>query len=524
MQSRQQRPEPGAVRADQFRLLVDAVKDYAIFLLDPDGRVVSWNAGAERIKGYKAEEILGQSFSRFYEPDDIAAGLPARMLARAAREGRFQGRGWRVRKDGGRFYAQVTLTALVDGEGQLIGYAKITQDVTAELEADRIRREREYQLAEAQAVAKLGSFEWALAGDQVTWSPELYRILGLDRESYGGTIDGLLNLFHPDDRAEVAATLRRAATEGTSFRLQARVLRPTGEVRVLSSWGDVTRDEQGRPLRVLGVCQDVTDWRQREEALVEAQAQAELSRRLQSGLLPSLSLPDPALELRTRYRPGHERALLGADFFDALQLADGTATLLIGDVAGHGPVEAAVGVALRAAWRALVLTGHDAGELLDGLDKVLSRDRQSEELFATVCCCWISPGRDRITVALAGHPPPLLARAGRVETVEVPSGPALGIYDQPYPWEAGQLEADGPWTLLCYTDGLVEGRSTPGSVKRFGIDALEATVAELLAGTGGLQETLDRLLDVVHQANGGDLSDDLAILCLSRTTGGPGHG
>src|SRR5215218_1948858 len=322
MQSRPRASGAGAASAHQFRLLVDAVKDYAIFLLDPEGRVVSWNAGAERIKGYTAEEILGQHFSRFYGPDDVAAGLPAETLARAAKEGRFQGRAWRVRKGGARFYAQVTLTALFDDQGQLIGYAKITQDVTAELEAERVRREREDQLAEAQAVAKLGSFEWALAGDQVTWSPELYRILGLDPESYCGTIDGLLALFHPGDRAEVATTLRRAATEGTSFRLQARILRPTGEVRVLSSWGDVTRDEQGHPLRMLGVCQDVTDWRQREEALVEAQAQAELSRRLQSGLLPSLSLPDPALELRTRYLPGHERALLGADFFDALQLAD----------------------------------------------------------------------------------------------------------------------------------------------------------------------------------------------------------
>jgi PAS domain S-box-containing protein len=530
MQSRQQRPEPGAVRADQFRLLVDAVKDYAIFLLDPDGRVVSWNAGAERIKGYKAEEILGQSFSRFYEPDDIAAGLPARMLARAAREGRFQGRGWRVRKDGGRFYAQVTLTALVDGEGQLIGYAKITQDVTAELEADRIRREREYQLAEAQAVAKLGSFEWDLAGDQVTWSPELYRILGLDPESYCGTIDRLLNLFHPDDRAEVAATLRQAATEGTSFRLRTRVLRPTGEVRVLSSWGDVTRDEQGRPLRMLGVCQDVTDWRQREEALVEAQAQAELSRRLQSGLLPSLSLPEPALELRTRYRPGHERALLGADFFDALQLADDTVALLIGDVAGHAPPEAAVGVALRSAWRALVLTGHGPGELLDGLDKVLACNRQSEELFATVCCCWISPDRERVTVALAGHPPPLLARDGGVEVVEVPAGPALGILDGGVVWEPGQLEVGEDWTLLCYTDGLVEGRSAPGSRDRFGIEALVAAAAGLLGGGAGVDDALERLLDLVHEANGGDLSDDLAILCLTRIgrpavpdPEGPGH-
>src|SRR5678815_1234442 len=102
MQSRQQRSGAGMARDDQFRLLVEAVKDYAIFLLDPDGRVVSWNAGAERIKGYTAEEILGQSFARFYEPDDAGAGVPARMLARAAREGRFQARGWRVRKDGGR--------------------------------------------------------------------------------------------------------------------------------------------------------------------------------------------------------------------------------------------------------------------------------------------------------------------------------------------------------------------------------------------------------------------------------------
>ena len=517
MQSRQEGPIRGVASTDQFRLLVEAVRDYAIFLLDPTGRVVSWNPGAERIKGYAAEEILGQEFTRFYEPDDVAAGLPARMLARAAREGRIQGRGWRVRKDGRRFYAQVTLTALFDPSGQLIGYAKITQDVTAELEAEQARRDREYQLAEAQAVARLGSFEWSLASDQVTWSPELYRILGVDPEAYCGTLDGLLNLVHPDDRAEAAATLRTAASEATSFRMQVRVLRPTGELRVLSSWGDVHRDEQGRPARMLGVCQDVTDWREREEQLIDAQAQAELSRGLQSGLLPSLSLPDPALDLRTRYLPGHERALLGADFFDALPLADGTVALLIGDVAGHGPAEAAVGVALRSAWRALVLTDHGPADLLDGLDKVLACNRQSEELYATVCCCWIDAGRERITVALAGHPPPLLARGGEVQVVEAPSGPGLGIFDHHYPWEAGELEVGGSWTLLCYTDGLVEGRAAPGAVERYGIDALAATAAGLLGHGAGLDELVDGLLDVVHEANGGELSDDVAILCVSST-------
>jgi len=521
MQSRQQRSGAGMARDDQFRLLVEAVKDYAIFLLDPDGRVISWNAGAERIKGYTADEILGQEFTRFYQPDDIAAGLPAEMLARAARDGRTQGRGWRVRKDGRRFYAQVTITALFDGQGQLIGYAKITQDVTDELEAERARRDREYQLAEAQAVAQLGSFEWELASGEVSWSPELCRILGLGPESCRGTLDMLLGQLHPDDRAEAAATLRTAATEGTSFRLQVRIVRPTGELRDLSSWGNVSRDDQGRPAWMLGVCQDVTEWRQREEQLVEAQAQAELSRRLQGGLLPSLALPDPALELRTRYLPGHERALLGADFFDALQLPDGTVALLVGDVAGHGPVEAAVGVALRAAWRALVLTGHRHDDLLDGLDKVLARERESVEMFATVCCCWVGPDRGRVTVALAGHPPPLLARAGRVEVLQVPGGPALGIYDQRYPWPAGVVEVEGPWTLLCYTDGLVEGRRVPGSVERFGVEAVVEAAAGMLGEGSGLEEVLDRLLDVVQEANGGDLSDDVAILCLSsRGQGG----
>jgi PAS domain S-box-containing protein len=229
---------------EQFRLLVEAVKDYAIFLLDPQGRVVSWNAGAERIKGWSAEEILGQEFTRFYEPDDVAAGLPATMLARAAREGRVQGRGWRVRKDGRRFYAHVTITALFDDSGRLVGYAKITQDVTAELEAERALRDREYQLAEAQAVARLGSFEWSLATGEVRWSPELCRILGLDPAACRGPLDALLHRLHPDDRAEAAATLRVAAGQGTSYRLRARILRPSGEVRVLSSWGNVTRDDR----------------------------------------------------------------------------------------------------------------------------------------------------------------------------------------------------------------------------------------------------------------------------------------
>jgi len=282
------------------------------------------------------------------------------------------------------------------------------------------------------------------------------------------------------------------------------------------------RDERGRVQRVIGVCQDVTEQREGERQLAEAHAQAELSHQLQSGLLPVLSLRDSTLVLRTRYLPGQERALLGADFFDALELPDGAVATLIGDVVGHGPAEAAVGVGLRAAWRALILAGHGPGDVLDGLDRVLVSNRPSEEIFATVCCLWVGPDRRRVVVALAGHPPPLLADDGKIEFVDVAGGPALGILEESYyAWQASALEVGDAWALLCYTDGLIEGRRAPGSVERFGMAALGEAAAGLLDQQASVDGLLDGLLEVVLEANGQDLSDDLAILCVA-TSNQPG--
>jgi PAS domain S-box-containing protein len=127
---------------EKFRLLVESVKDYAIFMLDTRGRVATWNAGAERIKGYQAREIIGQHFSVFYAPDDVASGLCERELALAASEGRLETEGLRVRKDGTAFWANVVITALYDQRGTLTGFAKVTRDLTdrRRLEEERIRR------------------------------------------------------------------------------------------------------------------------------------------------------------------------------------------------------------------------------------------------------------------------------------------------------------------------------------------------------------------------------------------------
>jgi PAS domain S-box-containing protein len=130
----------------RFRLLVESVKDYAIFMLDPEGCVTSWNAGAQRTKGYEAVEIIGKHFSVFYPPEDIAAGKCEQELVVASREGRYEEEGWRLRKDGSRFWADVIITALRSEEGSLVGFARVTQDLTARVHAERERaigRERE---------------------------------------------------------------------------------------------------------------------------------------------------------------------------------------------------------------------------------------------------------------------------------------------------------------------------------------------------------------------------------------------
>ena len=123
-----------------FRLLVDAVEDYAIFLLGPDGRVLTWNRGAERIKGYTADEIVGQHFSVFYTPEELAAERPKFVLQMATDRGRFEDEGWRVRKDGTRFWADVLITALLDDRGVPFGFAKVTRDLTERRAAEEQRR------------------------------------------------------------------------------------------------------------------------------------------------------------------------------------------------------------------------------------------------------------------------------------------------------------------------------------------------------------------------------------------------
>ncbi|SAK83587.1 sensor kinase/response regulator fusion protein [Caballeronia fortuita] len=148
-----------------FRLLVQGVTDYAIFMLSPEGKVSSWNQGAERIKGYTAEQILGSHFSRFYVPDDVVSGVPEKALSTAASEGRFEAEGWRVRRDGTRFRAHVVIDAIKDEAGTLIGFAKITRDVTERREAQRTLEQTQAALFQSQKMEAIGKLTGGVAHD-----------------------------------------------------------------------------------------------------------------------------------------------------------------------------------------------------------------------------------------------------------------------------------------------------------------------------------------------------------------------
>ena len=149
----------------KFRMLVQGVTDYAIYMIDPRGYITNWNLGGERIKGYRAEEVIGGHFSQFYMPEDRAAGIPARALEIAASEGRYEGEGWRIRKDGTRFWAGVVIDRILDPDGKLVGFAKITRDMTEKRRAEEALEQARAALAQAQKMEAVGQLTGGVAHD-----------------------------------------------------------------------------------------------------------------------------------------------------------------------------------------------------------------------------------------------------------------------------------------------------------------------------------------------------------------------
>ena len=389
---------------ERFRLLVESVKEYGIFMLDPHGIVVSWNAGAERISGYTAGEILGRHFSTFYPAEDVSRGRPACELEAAVAQGRFEEQGWRVRKDGSQYWSEVVITPLRDGCGELAGFAKVTRDLTERAQAEEAarrhslvfttigdgvlvmdlegritdmnpgaealfgyskadlvgrhvvtlhhpslegRREETIQsalrrdghwsgelsfrrkdgtdgvadvvvvahrdeagvpnawigvnrditarrraeeklaesralLADAEELAHVGSWALTVGSTTLTWSDELFRIMGLAPQSEAITTDSFLARVHPEDRAAVHRAFVQMQEQGDAPPIECRIVRPDGTERIIQARGRAERGDDGRITRLIGSAQDITDRIETEREHLRLEEQLRHSQKMEA--------------------------------------------------------------------------------------------------------------------------------------------------------------------------------------------------------------------------------------------------
>jgi PAS domain S-box-containing protein len=266
----------------RFRLLVDAITDYAIYMLSPEGIVTSWNAGAQRFKGYKPSEILGEHFSRFYLPEDRAAGLPQRALATAEEHGRFEGEGWRRRKDGSRFWAHVVIDPIRRPSGELIGYAKITRDLTERRAAENAIRQSEEQFRRlVQGVSDYAIYMLDPVGNVSSWNFGAERIKGYRPQEIIG--QHFSTFYTPEDREaglpETALGIARA--EGRFEREGWRV-RKDGTRFWASIVIDAIRDEEGDVLGFAKITRDITEKMETQRALEQAREELFQSQKMEA--------------------------------------------------------------------------------------------------------------------------------------------------------------------------------------------------------------------------------------------------
>lgn len=246
--------------------------------------------------------------------------------------------------------------------------------------------------------------------------------------------------------------------------------------------------------------------------LREAEMYARENMRLERGLLPQVLLDGTPLSHRSFYRPGRKRALVGGDFFDAVQ-KDGTTHVIIGDVSGHGPDEAALGVSLRIAWRALVMGGVAEESLLPALEEILVSERAQDEMYATLCQASLDVDREQARIRLFGHPPPLLVSGGEVKEIPAAPRPPLGVL----PDDAIEIESVAfprGSTLLFYTDGLVDAFDG-GPPDRLEVQGLCRIITEVLGRGCTLADLPGLVVDEAERRNGGPLQDDVAMLLVT---------
>ena len=264
---------------ERFDRLVASVKDYAIFLLDPRGNIASWNVGAKLMKGFSPEEAIGKHMSIFYTPDDVAHGKPQALLHRARKEGRAEDVGWRVRKDGTRFWADVVITPLADN-GERHGFIKVTRDLTLQKEAEEKLRQSEESLAATLYSIGDGVLACDERGRVTRINPVAERLTGWsEREAIGRPLEEVFNIINEETRAKAPNPVTQVLAEGVAVGLanDTALIARDGTERPIADSGAPIRDAQGNTRGAVLVFRDVTEERRAAELIRRAQYEVQRS-------------------------------------------------------------------------------------------------------------------------------------------------------------------------------------------------------------------------------------------------------
>jgi PAS domain S-box-containing protein len=352
----------------RYRLLVEAITDYAIYMLDRDGHVTSWNPGAKRFKGYEAEEIIGRHFSTFYTETEREQKVPALALEEAERTGRFEREGWRVRKDGTQFWAHVVIDAIRSPKGELVGFAKITRDLTERRAAEAKLRESEQQFRlMVQSVTDYAIYMLDVEGNVASWNAGAQRIKGYGPEEIIGR--HFSNFYTEEDRAAglPRTGLQTASREGR-WEHEGQRVRKDGTRFWAHVVIDAIRDDDGKLVGFAKVTRDITERREAEAALQAAQATLIRSQKLEA--------------------IGQLTGGVAHDFNNLLQVISGNLQLLSKDIAGNARAEMRVQSALAGVARGSKLATQllafarrqpleprvvNVGRLIKGMDELLRR-------------------------------------------------------------------------------------------------------------------------------------------------------
>ncbi|WP_369031722.1 PP2C family protein-serine/threonine phosphatase [Streptomyces adonidis] len=370
-------------------------------------------------------------------------------------------------------------------------------------------------------LSRVGSAEWNLLTDEASWSGELYQILGRDPAAEPLTLDELPSLVLDEDRRRLTAMVTDCLIDAKPIDGEFRVVRPDGGVRTVHMMGEPVLDADGSTASMWAVLRDVSELRRSQRTVSEtrdslqrhrhhAQSERRLAVELQEAVLPpwrgSLRLPrqgPQALDLAAHYLPSSTSALIGGDWYDALELADGDTLLSVGDLTGHGVTVTSGMAMLLGALRGMAVAGTQPGQLMSWLNQLL--DASVQPALGSAICCRYRPGTRTLTWAQAGHPAPLLFRDGTGRVLNPPSGVLLGATSGAVYGQAEETLEPGD-VLLLHTDGLVPGR-------REGT-AVADRLLELAPRFGEARTAQECVRAVVEEFGEAEREDDACVLVV----------